>query len=134
MAFFGTGNIASISSFEISSTYRFVTVFRPFLMTSLLLLKVLIPFALVAGVFGSMSRMRNSNVSNMFYFVLAFSDVMTLNFFFLVKDEGSWLEIGTSISQFALTNLFIIMQLILFAISHLLLRRLRFAADPNKRD
>jgi hypothetical protein len=73
VSFFGTGNIASIGSFEAASTYRyslgqlvhltwsslvftsfsrpkrFVTVFSPFLMGSLLILKVIIPFWLVGG-------------------------------------------------------------------------------------
>ena len=37
--------------------------------------------------------------------VMAVSDVLTLNFFWLVRDEGSWLEIGTSISHFGIASL-----------------------------
>jgi phosphatidylinositol glycan class N len=122
-AFFGTGNIASISSFELSSTYRFVTVFNPHLMAALLILKLVIPFILVAVVFGVLCRILALGEQRLFYFVIAIADIMTLNFFFLVRDHGSWLEIGSSISQFALSNLFLIIQLILFGISQFMLRK-----------
>src|SRR6202034_658686 len=36
---------------------------------------------------------------------MAVSEVMTLNFFWMVKDEGSWLDIGTTISHFVIGSL-----------------------------
>ena len=37
--------------------------------------------------------------------VMAITDVLTMNFFWLVRDEGSWLDIGTSISHFVIASL-----------------------------
>lgn len=36
--------------------------------------------------------------------VMAISDVMTLNFFYMVRDEGSWLDIGMTISHFCIAS------------------------------
>lgn len=47
-------------------------------------------------------------------------DVITLNFFFLVRDNGSWLEIGTSISHFVIASTFEVLSVLLFGLSSLL--------------
>jgi len=41
----------------------------------------------------------------LFMTVMSITDIMTLNFFWMVKDEGSWLEIGTTISHFVIGSL-----------------------------
>ncbi|KAJ3107774.1 Glycosyl phosphatidyl inositol anchor synthesis [Phlyctochytrium bullatum] len=120
VAFFGTGNIASVSSFNLQSVYRFTTVFQPFLMAALLLMKIWVPFFLLSAVFGVLSRSLELPAFSLFLLVLSTTDVMTLNFFFLVRDSGSWLEIGTTISHFIIASAFIVFQIVLFSVGHLL--------------
>ncbi|XP_072614134.1 GPI ethanolamine phosphate transferase 1 isoform X4 [Vulpes vulpes] len=50
-AFFGTGNIASVNSFDLASVYCFLTVFSPYMMGTLMMWKILIPFVLVMCAF-----------------------------------------------------------------------------------
>lgn len=50
----------------------------------------------------------------LFYVFLVMSDFMALHFFFLIRTEGSWLEIGTSLSHYIIsmaTTLFLILLL-----------------------
>lgn len=37
--------------------------------------------------------------------VMAITDFLTLHFFWVVRDEGSWLEIGSTISHFVIASL-----------------------------
>ncbi|MCJ1415864.1 Glycosyl phosphatidyl inositol anchor synthesis [Xylographa parallela] len=105
-AFFLTGNVASVSSFSLDSVYRLIPVFDPFSQGALLLLKLMIPFAVISANLGILNRRLGVAPSSLFMVVMAISDVMTLNFFWVVKDEGSWLDIGTSISHFVIASLF----------------------------
>ncbi|KAJ3059362.1 Glycosyl phosphatidyl inositol anchor synthesis, partial [Podochytrium sp. JEL0797] len=123
MAFFGTGNIASVSSFSLESVYRFITVFNPILMAGILILKLLVPFFLLSAVFGVISRSIALPAFSLFLLVLSTTDIMTLNFFFLVRDDGSWLEIGTTISHYIIASTFIVFQIVLFTGGHLLVGR-----------
>ncbi|KAF2275653.1 PigN-domain-containing protein [Westerdykella ornata] len=104
-AFFSTGNIASISSFSLDAVYRLIPVFDPFSQGALLLLKLLIPFAIMSAYLGILNRRLGVAPSALFMIVMAVGDVLTLNFFYMVRDEGSWLDIGTSISHFVIASL-----------------------------
>ncbi|KAL5022630.1 hypothetical protein ScPMuIL_001785 [Solemya velum] len=119
-AFFGTGNIASINSFEPASVYCFLTVFNPFVMGSLMMVKNFIPFILVACVFRAIHITCRIPERAVFLIALLMSDFMALHFFFLVQDYGSWLEIGTSISHYVIVMCMVIFLKLLFGLSYVL--------------
>ncbi|KAM7175338.1 GPI ethanolamine phosphate transferase 1 isoform 1-T3 [Macrochelys suwanniensis] len=119
-AFFGTGNIASVNSFDPASIYCFLTVFNPFIMGSLLVWKIAIPFVLVSCAFEAVQVTTQLSSKSLFLIVLVISDIMALHFFFLVKDYGSWLDIGTSISHYVLVMVFTIFIMLLSGLAQLL--------------
>ncbi|XP_029127899.1 GPI ethanolamine phosphate transferase 1 isoform X2 [Cajanus cajan] len=118
VAFFGTGNFASIASFEISSVYRFITIFSPFLMAALLIFKLFIPFMLVICAFSAITKLNQVPRLGCYFLVILFSDVMTIHFFFLVRNTGSWMEIGNSISHFGIMSAQVVFVLLLFALTN----------------
>lgn len=103
--FFSTGNIASISSFSLDAVYRLIPVFNPFAQSALLIFQILIPFAVISANLGILNRRLDVAPSALFMVVMALSDILTMNFFWMVRDEGSWLDIGTSISHFVVASL-----------------------------
>ena len=133
-AFFGLGNIASVSSFNPASTYRFVTVFSPFIMMSLCLIKIIIPFVTVFIAFNAVNQTLHVPTISLFLCVIVMCDVMALHFFFLVKDYGSWQEIGTSISHFVIASALIVFLLILYAITKWLIGSLIIPSSKKLRE
>ena len=67
--------------------------------------KIMVPFACISAALGILNRRIGLQSSALFMVVMAVSDIMTLNFFWMVKDEGSWLDIGTTISHFVIASM-----------------------------
>ncbi|CAH8494781.1 unnamed protein product [Schistosoma mattheei] len=117
IGFFGTGNIASINSFDPRSTFCFTTILNPALMAILLLIKIMCPM-LFLGVIYAAIQLHNGNYSSSvnnqkskrgYHSILAqtgvtavLSNLIAIHFFVWLKDEGSWLDIGTSISHYVI--------------------------------
>lgn len=122
IAFFGTGNMASINSFDPVSVYCFITVFSPFLMAFLLFLKVVIPFLIVVAVFYCIFDVIDLSIRISFTLLMVMSDLMALHFFFEIRTEGSWLDIGTSISHYIIVMAKIMIVSLLFSMAQFLFK------------
>ncbi|XP_018577322.1 GPI ethanolamine phosphate transferase 1 isoform X1 [Anoplophora glabripennis] len=120
LGFFGTGNIASLNSFDPMWVRAFLTVFSPFKMTGLILLKLMVPFIFTCCIFRAINSVGKENVLNTFCIILIFSDLMVLQFLYLITNEGSWLEIGTSLSHFIIMEAFVTILLLLYGLAHVL--------------
>ena len=120
LSFFGIGNIASVNTFDPATVYSFLTVFSPFVMGSLILLKMVIPFVYVSCVYNSIMALLGQPLRSSLLLMLIMTDMMALNFFFLVRDSGSWLEIGVSISHYVIMMVVCVGVVILMGLARLL--------------
>ncbi|KAL5637599.1 hypothetical protein ACGC1H_004121 [Rhizoctonia solani] len=108
VAFFGAANVASVSSFYLEPVYRLIPVFNPFFMASLLIFKIIAPYVMLSTIFATLNRRVALPPFALFKVALGLTDVMSLTFFYLVRDTGSWLEIGQSISFYIITSLLLV--------------------------
>ena len=131
-AFFSTGNVAALGQFSLDSVYRLIPVFSPFSQGALLIVKLMIPFALISANLGILNRRLHVAPSSLFMVVMAISDVLTLNFFWLVKDEGSWLDIGTTISHFVIASMLCVFVAILEFVSEVFVSGVEVDDEPLK--
>lgn len=134
MSFFGTGNIASINSFDPTSVLCFVTVFSPFVMGGLMLYKILILFLLVSSCFYATQVVLDVPKNGFFLLVLIISDFMALHFFFMVQNNGSWLEIGMTISHYVIVMALILFLFILLSISKFLTEYSISSSNKKRKD
>ncbi|XP_046408479.1 GPI ethanolamine phosphate transferase 1 isoform X2 [Ischnura elegans] len=134
-SFFGTGNVASVNSFDPAWVRRFLSVFSPHVMGALILSKTCIPFLVVAcalravtlvrkvkhqgGDLALWRRRRGEEVGTqrLFLMVLALSDVCGVHFLHWVRNTGSWLDIGTSLSHFVIQEAMVLFLLLLYGLA-----------------
>jgi len=60
---------------------------------------------------------------------MGIGDYLTLRFFWEVRDEGSWLEIGESISMFFIASMLCVFVAALEALSQVFVRGVEFRDD-----
>ncbi|TFK43974.1 Phosphatidylinositolglycan class N-domain-containing protein [Crucibulum laeve] len=108
VGFFGTGNVASISSFYLEPVYRLIPIFNPFFMASLLVFKIIAPYIMLSITFAVLNHTLHLPPFSLLLVALTLTDGMTLAFFFNVQDTGSWLEIGQSITFFCISSLLLL--------------------------
>ncbi|KAK6638188.1 hypothetical protein RUM44_008616 [Polyplax serrata] len=121
LSFFGLGNITSLNSFDPAWVRCFLTVFSPFLMCSLILFKTVIPFLVVTCTMRTLTVTSNIRPDKLFITVLMYCNIMGLNFLYLIKNKGSWLDIGISISHYVIQQVTIVFLVVLFGIAKLLM-------------
>ncbi|XP_020800654.1 GPI ethanolamine phosphate transferase 1 [Drosophila serrata] len=119
---FGSGNIASISSFDPNIARCYLSHFAPFVIMGLVLLKLLLPVILIMAVVYTHSEFVRQHEEQIYICLLLICDVMGLNFLFLVRNQGSWLDIGSSISHFVIMEVTTLVILILAQVAKLLLQ------------
>lgn len=130
-AFFSTGNIASISSFSLDAVYRLIPIFDPFSQGALLLMKILAPFVLVSANLGILTKRLRLRGGALFAVVMGIGDWLTLRFFWAVRDEGSWLEIGESISVFGIASALCVFVAGLEMVSETFVKGIEFRDDRD---
>lgn len=119
IAFFGTGNMATISSFDPNWVRCLVIVFSPFLMTALILFKLAIPIKLLSCCYRAIHLSLRVDTKKIFILMLIICDIMCLNFLFLVKNKGSWLEIGTSLSHFIIMEVTVLILILFYGLAQI---------------
>lgn len=118
-SFFGTGNIASVNSFDPRSTFCFITSLKPAVMSLLLLIKVLCPMVCLGIIYAAVQLASGREkpvtplythtqdaVSAQMALSTVLSNFIAVHFFAWLRDEGSWLEIGNSISHYVIAMAF----------------------------
>ncbi|KAM3725363.1 GPI ethanolamine phosphate transferase [Dirofilaria immitis] len=68
--------------------------------TVMLIFKISLPILAVAFTYAVIVRLKRILITKLSMILLIISDIMALVFFFRLVDEGSWLDIGTSISHY----------------------------------
>lgn len=117
---FASGNAASLSSFDPLWVRSFVTVFSPFTMAILIVMKLLIPILLVLCAFCVVIVKIRIAPRDVFLTMTLFSDVMVLIFFFQIRNEGSWKDIGLSLSRFIIAEVMTICLMVLHLVARVL--------------
>lgn len=78
------------------------------------------PILLVTCAVKAIHIVTELKMEKLFIMILIICDIMCLNFLFLVRNNGSWLEIGMSISHFVIMEVTVLVLFILYGLAQFL--------------
>ncbi|KAL4223573.1 hypothetical protein ACF0H5_017043 [Mactra antiquata] len=117
---FGTGNIASVNSFDPAAVYCFLTISNPPFMGLLIVLKIVIPFILIACALRAINLVTHVPMKAFTILVILLGDIVAFHFFLLVNDNGTTMHVGESVSHFVIFQIIHIVIMVLFGLAYLL--------------
>ncbi|XP_017781668.1 PREDICTED: GPI ethanolamine phosphate transferase 1 [Nicrophorus vespilloides] len=121
--YFAIGNIASVNGFDPMWTRAYVSTFNPILMCLLIILKMVIPFFIITCAFHTVNLLTKANSVSTFKILLLYCDQMVINFILRIRNEGSWKDIGQSLSHFVIMEAMILVIIIFYAFSYYITRQ-----------
>eukprot|EP00762_Andalucia_godoyi_P004596 ANDGO_05140.mRNA.1 GPI ethanolamine phosphate transferase 1 len=131
LGIFGTGNFASIASFQVASLFRFTIVYDAFFMAFLLVFKLSVPPLLLSAAIAALDKMSITISDALFTLAFALIDLGCVAFFFLVKTRGSWADIGNSLSYVIIMNSVIFIFAMMRALSGFWMTGVNSASTAN---
>ncbi|KAL4474707.1 hypothetical protein ABPG72_002300 [Tetrahymena utriculariae] len=128
ISFFGIQDLVSLGSFNYESITRFLVNLQEILTLVLMLFKLSFPFLCGASAFIVVCKLAYKQLSTIGLFMLSiiFAEIMTINFFFMIRTEGTWQEKGSSVARFVISSLLTLLYVSLFFIAHILFKNTKF--------
>ncbi|KAL4474708.1 hypothetical protein ABPG72_002301 [Tetrahymena utriculariae] len=124
ISFFGIQDLVSLGSFNYESVTRFVVNLNFLVTLALMVFNLTLPFLCGSSAFIIIckSAYQKLNSVGLFIISLIYAEIMTIDFFFMVKTEGSWETKGSSVARFVLSSMLVFLYTLLFFIAHYLFK------------
>ncbi|XP_033246902.1 GPI ethanolamine phosphate transferase 1-like [Drosophila miranda] len=121
-SFFGMESFESVDNlFDSNSGRCFLWQYAPYITMGLVLLKHSLPVLLNMSIFYTHCEYARQREKRIFICILFICNIMGLNFLFLVRNRGSWKDMGASIINFYIMGLITLIILLLSWVAQLLL-------------
>ncbi|KAL4429934.1 hypothetical protein ABPG74_000300 [Tetrahymena malaccensis] len=124
MSFFGIQDLVSLGSFNYESVTRFVVNLNEIVTLALMVFNLTFPFLCGSSAFIIICKSAYQKLKSVGLFIISliYAEIMTINFFFMVKTEGSWQTKGGSVARFVLSSMLVFLYAFLFLIAHKLFK------------
>ncbi|XP_034652400.1 GPI ethanolamine phosphate transferase 1-like [Drosophila subobscura] len=120
-SFFGMETLKSLDLFDSNSGRCFIGKYAPFVTMGLVLLKHFLPVLMNLSTLYTHCEYVRKKERKIFICMLIICNIMGLNFLYLVRNQGSWAEMGASIVNFNVVGLIPVVLLLLSWAAQLLL-------------